>query len=89
MPTITQDTTTLGLSLNQGRGKPEEHDFNPHLFQPTHPNDNDEGDVTDINESYQLETQDFFDHGIRQPNEGDEYMSYRVFVEGANFGQCS
>jgi len=119
-----------------GRGQLDEDDFDPHLFQPTHPTADDEGDETDINshipldhgiegdegdendinQSHQSENQDFLDHGIRQPNEGiyvltdridltqqyfeqysilnyycylhlgDDYESYRVFIDGANSG---
>jgi len=54
------DSTASGLFQNQGRRQPDEHDFDPHLFQPTHPNDDDEGDETDIIGSHHIETQDFF-----------------------------
>ena len=78
------DSTASGLTLNQGRGEPEEHDFDPHLFQPTHPNDDDEGDETDIIGSHHIETQDFFDHGIRQPNEGTYFLTFRISATQQN-----
>jgi len=59
------------------------------LFQPTHPIDDDEGDVTDFNESHQLETQDFFYHGIRQPNEGTYFLTFRISATQQNFQQYS
>ena len=48
-----------------GRGRLDEDDFDPHLFQPTHPTADDEGDETDINSHIPL------DHGI-EGDEGDE-----------------
>jgi len=79
------DSTASGLSQNQGRRQPDEHDFDPHLFQPTHPNDDDEGDETDIIGSHHIETQDFFDHGIRQPNEGTYVFTFRIGATQQNF----
>ena len=84
------DSTASGLSQNQGRRQPDEHDFDPHLFQPTHPNEDDEGDETNIIATHHIETQDFFDHGIRQPNEGTYVFTFCIIsATQQNFGQYS
>ena len=56
--------------MNQIMQHPDEEDFDPHLFEPTHPMD-EGGEEIDISEGHQLHNQDFFhDDGILQLNQG-------------------
>ena len=45
--------------MNQIMQHPDEEDFDPHLFEPTHPMD-EGGEEIDISEGHQLHNQDFF-----------------------------
>jgi len=62
------------LTMSQGLGQPDEEDFDPQLFEPTHPND--EGDETDVNECHQIPNLDLFvDDGMIDLNEGICFIS--------------
>ena len=57
-------------TMNQIMQHPDEEDFDPHLFEPTHPMD-EGGEEIDISEGHQFHNQDFFlDDGILQHNQG-------------------
>ena len=58
------------LTMSQGMGHPDEEDFDPQIFEPNHPND-EECDETDMNECHQIPDLDLFvDDGMIDLNEG-------------------
>jgi len=60
------DNTMPVLTMSQGMGHPDEEDFDPQIFEPNHPND-EECDETEMNL--------FVDDGRIELNEGIRLIS--------------